>query len=73
MISSIHVFILKIQQILGSHELKRPMSFLTKPTQKSLSQLLAFLDLYQHAKNQFTPSEIQSILESHDQTSHTQS
>ena len=31
---------------------KRMWSFLTAPTQKSLNQLLAFLNLYQHAKNQ---------------------
>ena len=54
--SSIHIFILNIQQILGSHELKGPRPFLTTPTQKSLNQLLAFLNLYWHAKNQFTPS-----------------
>ena len=43
-ISSIHVFILKIQ-VLGSHELKK-QSFLTRPTQKWLNQLSAFLHLY---------------------------
>ena len=31
------------------------MLFLTTPTQKSLNQLSAFLNLYQHAKNQFIP------------------
>ena len=29
---------------------------LTTPTQKSLNQLLAFLNLYQHLNNQFIPS-----------------
>ena len=29
---------------------------MTTPTQKSLNQLLAFLNLHQHAKNQFIPS-----------------
>ena len=43
--NSIHRF------ILGSHELKkRPQQFLTMLIQKSLSQLLDFLNLYQHAK-----------------------
>ena len=55
-ISSIHKFILKIQQIFGSHEIKSLGHFLTTPTQTSLNQLLAFLNLYQHAKNQFLPS-----------------
>ena len=32
------------------------MAILTTPTQKSLNQLLAFLNLYQHAKNEFIPS-----------------
>ena len=40
-ISSNHKFILKMQQILGSHE---------------LNPLSASLNLYQHTKNQFTPS-----------------
>ena len=49
--NSIHRFILKIHQILGSHELKkRPQQFLTLLIQKSLSQLLDFLNLYQHAR-----------------------
>ena len=77
-ISSIHIFILKKQQISESHELKKPLPFLTSPTQKCtqkwLNQLLAFLNLYQHAKNQFVPS-VQFWdtvnLESHDQTGHT--
>ena len=50
-ISSIHIFTLKIPQILGSHP------FMTRPTQKLLNQLLAFMNLYQHAKNQ----SIQSV------------
>ena len=33
-----------------------PHPFLTKPTQKSFDQRLIFVDLYQHAKNQFIPS-----------------
>ena len=36
---------------------KRPWPFLTTPTQKSLNQLLAFLNLYQHAKSQCIPLE----------------
>ena len=35
---------------------KRLWPFLTMPTQKSLNQHLAFLNLYQHAKNHFIPS-----------------
>ena len=40
-------------QILGPSRL-RP--FPTIPTQKSLDQILAFLNLYEHVKNQFIPS-----------------
>ena len=48
--NSIHRFILKIHQILGSHELKKRLQqFLTMLIQKSLSQLFDFLNLYQHA------------------------
>ena len=52
---------------------KRPWSFLTTPTQKSLDQLLASLYLFQRAKNQFIPSvhfwdTVNS--EFHDQTGH---
>ena len=35
---------------------KRPQPFLTRPTQKSLNQLLVFLNLCQQTKNQFIPS-----------------
>ena len=49
-ISSIHTLIHKIQQIFGSHEL------MAKPTQQSVKELLAFLNLQQHKKNQFIPS-----------------
>ena len=35
---------------------KRSFLFLTLPTQKSLKQLLAFLNLHQQSKNQFTSS-----------------
>ena len=55
-ISSIHKIILKMQQILGSQELKRLWPFLTMSTQKSLNQPFAFLNLYQHGKNMFIPS-----------------
>ena len=48
-ISSIHKFNLKVTRT------KRPCQFLM-PNQKSFSQLSAFLNLYQNAKNQFTPS-----------------
>ena len=34
---------------------KWPCLFLTSPTQKSLKQLLAFLNFHQYAKNQFIP------------------
>ena len=52
---------------------KRPWSFLTTPTQKSLDQLLASLYFFQRAKNQFIPSvhfwdTVNS--EFHDQTGH---
>ena len=63
-----------MQQILGSHELKGDSHLLTMHTQKSLNQLLAFLNLYQHAKNQFIPSvcyKIHSSLESCDHSGHT--
>ena len=66
--SSIHKL---IWQVLGSHELNG-----NAQTQKSLKLLLAFLNLHQHAKissfHQFIP-EIQSILESFNQTGHTHS
>ena len=45
-----HKFILKIQQILGSHELQ------DMATPKISSQLLICINLYQHAKNQLIPS-----------------
>ena len=45
-----HKFILKIQQILGSHELQ------DTATPKISSQLLICINLYQHAKNQLIPS-----------------
>ena len=44
-ISSIHTLILKIQQILGSHELNKwSHLFLTMLSQKSAEKLLAFLN-----------------------------
>ena len=49
-ISSIHTLIHKIQQIFGSHEL------MAMPTQQSVKELFAFLNLQQHIKNQFIPS-----------------
>ena len=55
-ISSIHKAILKIQQILGSHELNGHAWFLPMPTQKSSKYVLAFLNLHQHVKNQFVAS-----------------
>ena len=52
----IHSF-LKIQQILGFHKLNKWLCpVLTTPTQKLEKWLLAFLNLHQHAKNQFIPS-----------------
>ena len=43
-----------MQQILESHEIVTPISDLA--IQKSLNQLLGFLNLHQHAKNQFIQS-----------------
>ena len=51
-ISSIHTL---IHQILGSHELN-DHACLTRPNQESLKKLLDFLNLHQHAKNQFLTS-----------------
>ena len=55
-ISSIHEFILKMQQILGSHELQDHCNSWPCPPLKSFNQLLAFFNLYQDPKNQFIPS-----------------
>ena len=55
-ISSIHQFILEKQQILEYHDLKGHIYFLIIPTQYLLKQFLAFLKLYQYAKNQFNSS-----------------
>ena len=52
-ITSIRTFILKIQQILESRELKDSMPSLNRPAQKSPSQFLAFLNFYQPAKKQY--------------------
>ena len=52
-ISSIHKL---IQQIIRSHELNGHAHLVITSTQKSLKLLLAFLNLHQHAKNQFIPS-----------------
>ena len=52
----IHQCILKIQQILGTPQLEGHSHFLTTATQKSQNQLLTFLNLYQHVKNQFLQS-----------------
>ena len=52
----INSFLTYRQKILGYHELKWLWSFFTTPTQELLNQLMAFLNLYQHAKNQFIPS-----------------
>ena len=54
---------------------KRSRPLLTRPTQKSMVQLLAFLNLYQPAKKSVyficSVFETQSILESRDLTGHT--
>ena len=42
-----------------------PLAFLTTPTQESLNELLACLNVYQHAKNQFITS---FILQTHSDT-----
>ena len=52
-ISSIHKL---IQQMIGSRELNGHAHLVITSTQKSLKLLLAFLNLHQHAKNQFIPS-----------------
>ena len=44
--SSIHKLIFKTQQTIRSHKLKLLRPFLTTPTQKSLKQLLGFLNLH---------------------------
>ena len=51
-----------------------PHPFFTMSSQKFFDQLLIFVNLYQHAKNQFIPSvhsQIQPILKSHNMTGHT--
>ena len=73
-ISPIHKFILKITADIRVSWNKKQWPFLTTPTQKSLNQLSAFLNLYQHEKIilfHLFIFEIQSILESCDQTGHT--
>ena len=53
-ISSFHKSIHKIQQILQPKTWKTT-PFLTTTIQKLLKQLLAFINFYQHTKNQFIP------------------
>ena len=53
-ISSFHLFIPEIQPILESHDIGWPHLFLTTLTQKNFDELLIYVDLYQHAKNQAT-------------------
>ena len=68
-ISSIHTLILKIQQILGSHELNKwPHLFLTMLSQKSAEKLLASLNW---TSTQKISSFHQFIPESCDQIGHT--
>ena len=44
--------ILEIQSILESHDQTGQAHFLTTPAQKNFDQLLFYLTLYEHAKNQ---------------------
>ena len=70
-ISSIHKFILKMQQILGSHELNQHLAFLhlyqhtknqwphpllTMPTATNFNHFLICMKLYLHAKNKLLSS-----------------
>ena len=55
-ISSIHRFILKIQQILGSHELDSNGHFWPRPPKNHWINFKVLLNLYQHGKNHFIPS-----------------
>ena len=55
-ISSIYKLILKIKQVLASHELNGYTHFWPSPPKKPLGQLLAFPNLDQDANNQLIPS-----------------
>ena len=51
-ISSFHLFILEIDSILESWDKIGHTPFVTMAKQKAFNQLLIFVNLYQHAKNQ---------------------
>ena len=50
--SSFHQFILEILPIFESHDQTGPTHFWSRPPKKFLNQLLIYVNLYQHAKNQ---------------------
>ena len=56
-ISSFHLFILEIQSILESWDKIGHTPFVTMANQKAFDQLLIFVNLYRHAKNQAICSE----------------
>ena len=71
-VNSQYIFIRKTQ-VLGFHELKTPLPFLTRPIQNWLNQLQPSCICTSVQKIQLFhlfSFEIQSILESHDQTGH---
>ena len=51
-IISFHFFVFEIQSTSGSHDQTGNAHFLTMPIQKLFDQLLIYVNLYQHAKNQ---------------------
>ena len=55
-ITLFHLFTFEIQSILEFHDQTVHTHFWQMPTQKIFDQLLIFVILYQHAKNQFIPS-----------------
>ena len=56
-ISSFHLFILEIESILESWDKIGHTPFVTMANHKDFDQLLIFVNLYQHAKNQAICSE----------------
>ena len=73
-ISLFHLFISETQSSLKSHDQTGHTHFLTMPTQKIFGQLLVFMNMYQHAKNQLFHLfilQIESVLEPSNQTGHT--
>ena len=73
-ISSIHKFILNIQQILGSHELRRHGHFWPCPPKNHwMNFLLSWIctSKQKSVRSICSGFEIQLVLDSHDQTGHT--